>query len=447
MINKRKNGSMLIMVLLILFVAILFASASIYSVVALNNLYKNENEIMKEDIAIISLINEWDNIVLLGEKCSNERGKYTQDFNGEFVSGETKFDFLNENSKVRKYLIFDTKVDDTNERKNNKKIAYKPVPLFNYSHFVINPEEELGTPTVIETNYGIVRANKENNNFVNINGNYIKDSGKPYIYMQNIDIDKYSLLAENYGFNFDTGHLNTEIDILFYKNNTFKILQTNIIYNISENSLICFKNNNLPIRIVGIDENTNLYSPVQLNFNITFISDSPIFLESDIINPNKLLVISTAKDNIFAAINFDINKYIGHKLYPDNINVDVSSIYYGTTNNITEVNGIVDINEINTVVLNSIFFTPNGSFGILENTYIDNFYNSDCRNNYWINGGIIEYNVNYPLKKFEILPNNIFNITIQRSEYLFNTNKYDEFGFISPPISKNIFIFNKKYFL
>ena len=163
--KNRRKGSLLIMVLLILFVAILFASASIYSVVALNNLYKNENEVMKENIAITSLINEWDNITVLGDKMSNERRDYSNSFNGEIALGKTKFDYLNKNSKIRKYLIFEAKVEDTNERKSNEKIAYKPVPLFNYSHFVINPDEELGNANIIEENYGIVRANKENNNF------------------------------------------------------------------------------------------------------------------------------------------------------------------------------------------------------------------------------------------------------------------------------------------
>jgi hypothetical protein len=439
--KNRRKGSLLIMVLLILFVAILFASASIYSVVALNNLYKNENEVMKENIAITSLINEWDNITVLGDKMSNERRDYSNSFNGEIALGKTKFDYLNKNSKIRKYLIFEAKVEDTNERKSNEKIAYKPVPLFNYSHFVINPDEELGNANIIEENYGIVRANKENNNFTNITGNCIKDSGKPYIYMQNVDVEKYALLAENYGFDFNTSYLNTTIDIYFYKNNTFRVLPENNIYNIKENAVICFRNNNLPIRIVGIDETTNLYSSIQLNFNITFVSDSPIFLESDIINLDKLLMISTAKDDVFPAISFNINKYIDHKLYPDKINIDLSSIYCGTAN------GITDFDEINTVILNGIFFTPNGSFGILENTYSDASYNNDCKNNYWIRGGIIEYNVNYPLKKFEILPSNITNILIQRSDNLLNINSYDEIDFIAPPISKNIFIFNKKYFM
>ena len=152
-------------------------------------------------------------------------------------------------------------------------------------------------------------------------------------------------------------------------------------------------------------------------------------------------MISTAKDDVFPAISFNINKYIDHKLYPDKINIDLSSIYCGTAN------GITDFDEINTVILNGIFFTPNGSFGILENTYSDASYNNDCKNNYWIRGGIIEYNVNYPLKKFEILPSNITNILIQRSDNLLNINSYDEFDFIAPPISKNIFIFNKKYFM
>lgn len=439
---NRRSGSLLIMVLLILFVAILFASASIYSVVALNNIYKNENEIIKEDIAVTSLINEWDNITMFGDKMSNERRDYSNSFNGEIASGKTKFDHLNKNATLRKYLIFEAKVEDTNERNINEKIAYKPVPLFNYSHFVINPEEELGNPSIIEENYGIVRANKENNSFININGNCIKDSGKPYIYMQNIDIDKYGLLSENYGFDFDMSYLNTPINIYFYKNNTFRVLPTNNTYNIKENSIICFRNNNLPIRIVGIDETTNLYSSIQLNFNITFVTDSPIFLESDIINPEKLLMISTAKDNSnFTAINFDINKYIDHKLYPDTLNFDINSIYYGIPD------GITDIDEINTVMLNGIFFTPDGSFGILENVYSSDSYNSDCKNRYWINGGLIEYNVNYPMKKFETLPNNISNILLQRNDNLLNINSHDEFPFIAPPISKNIFIFNKKYFM
>lgn len=433
--NNPKQGSLLIMVILILFVVLTFITATAWSIVCLNNLQKNENIIIKENIAISSLQNIFDNISMYGDKKSNLRGLLNVTINNETAYGNISFDYINSESKDRKYLILDSMIIDTKGKNKIHKKVFKPVPLFTYSHFVINPNENLGDKKVTEECYGIIRANKIDNDFINISGDALKDCGKPYIYMQDININNYQNIGDS--ILIDKTAMSQDISLLFYDNDTILIYPFMDIYKISGNCMIIVKNKGYKVRIMGVNYNTNLYSDIKINNNITFITDSPIFIESDIYNDNNdFLFISTFKDtNTETAINMDINKYIEHKFIPDGYNIDTNSFYYGVAEKYVNVK------------LKSIFFAPNGSFGFIEKTYNGGFdYNPNVHHIYYIYGGIIEYNVNYPMKKFEILPSPYINLICRRNDEFLNINSSSEFNFISPPISKNIFSFHAKYF-
>ena len=429
MIYTNKKGSLLIMVILILFVTLTFITAAVWSVTCLNNLQKNENIIIKENMAMSSLNNTFDNISMYGDKKANLRGPLNIIMNGETAYGDITFDYLNSEAKDKKYLILDAKITDTKGKATIRKKVFKPVPLFNYSHFVINPDESLGDNNVREECTGIIRANKVDNTFTNISGSAIKDKGKPFIYMQDINIDRYKDIAD---IKIDKSQ---DIALLFDYNDNIIVYPFMETYKIHDNSLIVVNNSKYKVRIIGV--NNDLYTDININYNITFITDSPIYIESNINSDNyDFIFVSTFKDtDIETAFNMDINKYIEHKFIPDGNNIDINSLYYGIGTGYNEIK------------LKSIFFAPNGSFGFLENTYDGGvYYNPDIYHMYRIIGGIIEYNSNYKMKKFETLPLPYIHLTCERNEKLLNIKSDKEFGFIAPPLAKNIFAFNFKYF-
>ena len=127
MTKNKQSGALLIMTILILFVVILFISAAIYSVVCLNRLQMNENIVIRENIAVNSLISQFDYLSLYGDDKANLRGNLNIILNEESASGKVTFDSLGE----LKYLICEAQVDDQKDKKQIKKTAFKPVPLFN----------------------------------------------------------------------------------------------------------------------------------------------------------------------------------------------------------------------------------------------------------------------------------------------------------------------------
>ena len=431
---------MLIMVLLILFISLLFITAALWSVVSLNRLQSNENIVIKKNIAINSCINFFNYSALYGDSKSNLRGPISLLTNGESSSGVVSFGYLNSLLKDRKYLILDVKVDSTDGKAPVTKKAFKPVPIFNYAHFVMNPDEEFGHSFIREECHGVVRANKQGNSFTNISGPALKDSGKPYIDMQDIDIDHYAHLAVRDGLYFDFAAGACDIDLFFYDNNKLVIYPYATVNYIDRNSVIAIKNGGYNINIFGVNSSTNTYDIINPNFNITFATDSPIVINSDIYSNNDFIFISTFHDSPSkTAFSMNIDKYIENKFIPNGTDIDTSSIYYDFSGVYAELE--------NVVYLKSIFVATNGSFGFRENTYSGGVnYNHNIFNTYHIIGGLIEYDINYSMKKFENIPSSYMHLICKRNELYFNTLPAEEFPFIAPPLSKNIFCFTSKYF-
>lgn len=417
---------MLIMTILILFVAILFISATIGSIVCLNKLKMNENSMMKEDIAIFSLINCFDYTSMFGNKKGNLRGPMNLSINNENVIGHVYFGYLSPSLQFKKYLVLDSEIVDSNNRAKNNKKSFKPIPTFTYSHFIINPNDNLGNVNIREYCSGIIRSNKQNNVFTNIFGSAIQESGKPYIYMQDIFVDDYKGLANNYGF-----YISNSSDlILNFYNNQLLINPVNFLYNLTDKYILAIKNNGYTIRMVGLDSAAQNYSKIQVDHNLMIITDSPVVIESDIQGNGSLMIVSTYKDNSnICSINMDIDAYIHHSLFPDSIHENINSIYYG------------NLPVYNDIYLKSIFIATNGSFGFLEKTV-----NNHVLNRYNILGGLIEYNINYNMKHFDNITDPYYHLSIIRDETFLNISYNDEFPFISPPVSKNIFTFDSKYF-
>lgn len=436
--RSKQQGSLLIMTLLILFISLIFVTAIVWSVTCLNNLQKNENISIKENISVKSLVNNFDNISINGDKKANLRGPFNILINGEASTGSISFDYLHDNAHIRKYLILDAIIADSKGKAAVHQKAFKPVPTFTYSHFVINPNSNLGDSRVREDCYGVIRANNENNDFTNVGGTAIQDTGKPYIYMQNINIDEYINMANNYGLYLDTTNLSSDVTLLFYDNGPILVKPSNNWVNINQNAVMVIKNNGNKVKIAGINSNNGFYKAIEFPHNLTIITDSPIFIESDIYSNNSSIIISTFEDtDTITAFNMDINQYIQHKFMPDDVNIDVSSIYYRTNGD----------NSYNNVYLKSIFIAPNGSFGFIKNTYNGGpDYNTHIFNRYNVIGGVIEYNSNYDRKIFDDVPSSLTHISYIRDDSFYNIAPDGEFPFIAPPVAKNLFVFNSKYF-
>jgi len=247
--------------------------------------------------------------------------------------------------------------------------------------------------------------------------------------MQDINVDDYSYLAKK-----DNLYLENDSDIsLFFKgNDKISVYPLNKELDINKNCVIAIKNHGCKIRLIGNNEN-DIYSDIQTVGYITFVTDSPIYIESNIFGD--FMFISTFKDtNTEAAFNFDINNYIDHMLKPDGF-LDINSKYYGEVDK-----NVLQINPIN---LGATFIATQGSFGFLENTYISDGYNSGIMDQYIISGSLIEYNSNYKLKNFNkndgANPQLIINFNKQIIEE-------DRFLFLSPPVAKDILTFDLKYF-
>lgn len=436
--SRKNQGSILIIVLLILCVSLLFITATILNLNNLNKIQSNENVYIKEKLSIDSCINLFNNLSLYGNEKGNLRGPINISINNEKVFGTISFDYLKYNSKEMKHLILNAEVDDTNGKAKVQKIAIRPVPTFNYSHFVIDVNDELGDAHVREECIGLIRANNPNNLFTNIVGSATKLKGKPYIYMQDIDINSYSYLAKYDGLYLDYSSNPTDMNIFFYDNNKIFIEPHSIIYNITKHSVIVIKNGNCRVNLIGMDSNNN-YSSIKTQFNITFVTNSPIFIESDIYSKNDFIFISTFKDNnIYSAINMDINKYIEHKFIPNGVDINTSNIYYDLYKNYY-------LKE-NRIYLKSIFIATNGSFGFQSNTYNGGeHYNYNVFNTYYIMGGIIEYRSNYEMKQFEDIPISYNHIVCQRNDTYLNFPSDIALPFIAPPVAENLFSFSKYF--
>lgn len=419
-----RKGSLLIMVILILFVVLLFITASILAVHGLNNLQKNENIEIKEQNAIRSLINEFNELSMFGDIRGNIRGDISININNEIANGNIKYKSFNNNDK--KYLILESKIINNKGKAINNKISYKQVPEFTYTHLVMNPEEELGNEKVLEKCNGIIRANKENNSFKNIIGNVVKESGGMNVYMQDIDVNDYSYLAKK-----DKLYLenNSDISLFFNDNNKVFIYPLYKELEINKDCIIAIKNHGHKVRLIGNNEN-NLYIDIKTSNYITFVTDSPIYIESNILGD--FMFISTFKDtDTEAAFNFDINNYIDHVLKSEE--VMNNKINYDE----------IDMLEINFIHLGSVFIATQGSFGFLKNTYVSNGYNPEIMDQYEIVGSLIEYNSNYKLKNFNTNDGINPQLIIDFDKRLIGD---DQFLFKSPPVAKDILTFDMKYF-
>ena len=97
--------------------------------------------------------------------------------------------------------------------------------------------------------------------------------------------------------------------------------------------------------------------------------------------------------------------------------------------------------------MQAVIFTPNSTFGYIQKTYVDPFYNVNTANQLVITGGIIEQNSRYDLKQFDInLPIIEPHLICQRNVTFLTVLDAQLFPFVNPPLAKNIFVFDSKYF-
>jgi len=438
---KRLNqkGSMIVIVLLILLLALGLISAAIYSVALLGQSQSNNSTSEKEHMSIFSLVNTLDNQILTGAK-SNFRGDVNYVYNGKTSGGKAYIGQLTNNAD-KTYLMLDMYMIDRGGKRPLYKKGFKPLPLFNYTHFVIDPADDLGDISVREEDNGIVRANKIDNLFTNMTGVATKENGQPYIMMQEIDISEYEDTVYNYGIPVISN--NSDLSLYFANNQTLYVDPLGLSYPIAQNSLIVVKNNGNAVKLLGGTVPGNpggRYGDIILNNSITLVTDSPVYLDAGVPGPQSMLIISTYSDANVAAVNFDINQYIAYKLYPyqdDPTLYDTNSIFFGWVNAI----------RVNKIPLQAVIFTPNSTFGYIQKTYVDPFYNVNTANQLVITGGIIEQNSRYDLKQFDFnLPIIYPHLICQRDVSFLTVLDAQLFPFVNPPLAKNIFVFDSKYF-
>jgi hypothetical protein len=438
---KKRKGAILLATMLVLFLILALVLALFYVIQNSQSTTTVVNERQIKDANGYSVMKYIKADILNSDMGNYRLENSSTSIDEQLYNYNVVYDEVAEDT--RKYLM----VHIETQNPQDKTIFWKgffSIPILDYSHFVINPDSELGTDNIRESNLGVARANKVDNDFLNIDSSGT-ECGKPYIYLNEYDIDSLIEQYKDVGVIVDVPNNPHNVDVVFYDNQTISI--DGILYNMTTMPIIIkTASENQIVYVYGRYATNGIRRNIIIpdNVYINLVTDSRIVISSEIYQETDacgLFLMTSHVNTTEASITFDINQYIYDAYYNQDGTVNVNSFYYGLTD------GIIDPDtEMDVINLSAIFYTPNGSWGIMEKTFNHDEYNSDIVNTFYVRGGIIEYNSGYEYKHFDDVPDDYYHLTCELHNEFRNKMPNEKFDFPIMPCSKTFLFFNDKVF-
>jgi len=438
----KRHGSALIVVLLILFLVMALILAALYATqlsMAINQMVAQKQ---LESVNVYSLT-QYLHYKILTENEANQREVASVAIEEQLYDYSISYGQIT--SIDKKFLKISSQAT-TSQNHLTKQLSFSPLVLLDYAHFVICPNDSLGTSGFREHVLGIARANKVNNIFENVMANNV-ETGKPYFYMQPMNLNKFvDMSYNNSGIVLDISSNPHDVNIIFADNNN--VIVDGVAFVLNTLSMIIKTADDMEsqqtIYIDGMNSSSGEHASIVIpeNVYISLATDARIVINEEIFNENDsntcgLLLMTTKTNTNTAAIEFDINQYISNNLYSNNGNTNVNSMFYGVSD------GILDVNqEINQIHLAAILYAENGSFGIMPKAFNSPDYNSDVVNTFYVYGGIIEFYNGYEFKNFDVVPTDYFHLVCESNSTFLAINDDEVFKFPILPNSKTFFVFN-----
>ena len=434
----KRNGSTLILVMLVLFFIIALVFVVLYSIqlTQANSKIVNNHQIIEADA--YSVMQQVKADILAHD--ANYRASGSVAISEQPYQYTTNYKAIT--SEDRKFLAIDitTELDS----KPFSWQAFSTIPLLDYAHFVINPEAENSLVQITEKIIGRSRMNNSEPLPISFLAEE-HEVGKPYIYMNGMNLNRFIAQHYDLGLIINLTPPPKDVNIIFYDNQTMSV--NGIIYPVNTVPIIIKdqdeKGHTRAINIFGAEYDTGRRTKIVIpsDVYISIITDMRIKLLSEIsiVPENSGLLIATTQENtgLVPAIQFDINDFIYHSLYKDGV-ADSTSPLYGRANDVLD-----EDTEIKTIRIDAVLYAENGSFGITEKTFNSAEYNSDFLYNFMVYGGIIEYYAGYDFKKFDTLPEGYYNLICENNTFLVDRVDTEPFGFPILPCSSSFLFFKQ----